>query len=630
MKKYLMTGIAAVAMCAAFTSCSHDIDPVSQEDLNKMAAEKVVNDYNQAFIATFGQPAANQDWGFGTGATRGITRALSDYDDGSNKNRNMWAATNGPFNLLVPTPLTDGQRLRVRAYFQAHPNLEWEVPNMTNYFVQQVYTGNPETKGAYSDERYTELNGTPVIGSAHMDKLTIAGEHVYDFNGADNVNTATDVLNNGELQNSQNFHSDQITLILNTRPTWVGYETSEASILKNDCMALASAKDIDDWAIENKTALEAAGLFGENVWYGKDQYGYDNSSWNRSFVGLDYEQIPEEDAYATVAWNDPTTRYVKVDDLQPSYIWDSKANTYQTKAEYKAANGEYLLDEDGHKIPYISVNTNTILGQTAHFANQTDYMPQVSGYGMVFDIQKIYAKVKANCLPVVDKSLQEWVKNIGGRDYVFTDWIVTLAPARPNTQIPSDYDVRIIAEDLNASAEVSDKGDSDWDFNDVVLDVDFTGANTCKVRITAAGGTLPLIVGVPNPIDGQEYPNNEVHAKLGVAVNIMVNTNAHLKNLPSATVAEANLPTLDLTIDGVQAQNGRNIPIFVQKVVNGQPHWFELTANEGQPASKIAVSTDFRIVNERDRIDSQAWYPLFPTWVENNDPLIWWRPLQNQ
>ena len=29
MKKYLMTGIAAVAMCAAFTSCSHDVDPVS-------------------------------------------------------------------------------------------------------------------------------------------------------------------------------------------------------------------------------------------------------------------------------------------------------------------------------------------------------------------------------------------------------------------------------------------------------------------------------------------------------------------------------------------------------------------------------------------------------------------------
>ena len=34
MKKYLMTGIAAVAMCAAFTSCSHDIrTPITRRSL---------------------------------------------------------------------------------------------------------------------------------------------------------------------------------------------------------------------------------------------------------------------------------------------------------------------------------------------------------------------------------------------------------------------------------------------------------------------------------------------------------------------------------------------------------------------------------------------------------------------
>ena len=133
-----MTGIAALAMCSGFTSCSHEFDNLSQEEIDQMKANEIVENYKKAFVENFGQPAAVQDWGFGTTATRGVTRSISDMQPGANKNRNLWAATDGAFNLLVPTPLTDKQRLRVRAYFQSHPNLTWEAPTMTNYFIQQV------------------------------------------------------------------------------------------------------------------------------------------------------------------------------------------------------------------------------------------------------------------------------------------------------------------------------------------------------------------------------------------------------------------------------------------------------------------------------------------------------------
>ena len=83
MKKFLMTGIAALAMCAAFTSCSKDIEQISQEDLNRIEAQKIVDNYNQAFIKTFGQPAANQDWGFGTGTRSSFTRAADPGDYGA-------------------------------------------------------------------------------------------------------------------------------------------------------------------------------------------------------------------------------------------------------------------------------------------------------------------------------------------------------------------------------------------------------------------------------------------------------------------------------------------------------------------------------------------------------------------
>lgn len=63
-----MTGIAAVALCAAFTSCSH------QFEFEQTTSEQAVQDkYEAAFIKAFGEPSPDQDWGFGT-ATEGVTR----------------------------------------------------------------------------------------------------------------------------------------------------------------------------------------------------------------------------------------------------------------------------------------------------------------------------------------------------------------------------------------------------------------------------------------------------------------------------------------------------------------------------------------------------------------------------
>ena len=79
MKKYLMTGVAALALCAGFTSCSHDVDGMSQEDLSEYYAQKIVETYEKAFIENIGQPAPNQDWGFGTTSVAGVrggTRAV--------------------------------------------------------------------------------------------------------------------------------------------------------------------------------------------------------------------------------------------------------------------------------------------------------------------------------------------------------------------------------------------------------------------------------------------------------------------------------------------------------------------------------------------------------------------------
>ena len=78
MKKYLMTGVAAVAMCAAFTSCSKTEDLYDPGAVEEMEIASVYEQYNQAFIKTFGQVNPNQDWGFGKNFGKMGTRAV-DY-----------------------------------------------------------------------------------------------------------------------------------------------------------------------------------------------------------------------------------------------------------------------------------------------------------------------------------------------------------------------------------------------------------------------------------------------------------------------------------------------------------------------------------------------------------------------
>ena len=70
MRKYLMTGLAAVALSGLFSGCSQDAETGAQINT---AEFNILENYENAFVARFGQPAADQDWGFGSGAgTRGV------------------------------------------------------------------------------------------------------------------------------------------------------------------------------------------------------------------------------------------------------------------------------------------------------------------------------------------------------------------------------------------------------------------------------------------------------------------------------------------------------------------------------------------------------------------------------
>lgn len=189
MKKYLMIGIAAVAMTAAFTSCSKDkdIEQISQVQLDE-------SKYQAAFESRFGTIAPNHDWGFNQFKKGAAARTRAAE---INVNGNLWQS--------CPT-LGETEETDVVTYvtnLATKPNTN--PIDLKNYYVTQVHCGT---------ETYTNGDGSAGIkGSAHMDNLQIlmtdggtitsagalSGDwmHINNFNRGDNTDWQGNTLVTG-------------------------------------------------------------------------------------------------------------------------------------------------------------------------------------------------------------------------------------------------------------------------------------------------------------------------------------------------------------------------------------------------------------------------------------------------
>ena len=213
-------------------------------------------------------------------------------------------------------------------------------------------------------------------------------------------------------------------------------------------------------------------------------------------------------------------------------------------------------------------------------------------------------------LPVADKGFREWVKIGGCADGYYSDWIVTLTEAKPKDE--KEYDVRIMVEDLNASAVDGDTEDSDWDFNDVVFDVKFDeSGDGADIRLVAAGGVLKLTVA-----------GEEVHAKFGC--NPDNNGRYPMINTGAGPSKDPVVFHIDSGAD--KAHNGEGIPVIVYKTLeNGDTKeevMFKVSAKQGKPSAKFAVKPTVNFLGERVHIDF-ASEGAFSRGVQNGN-YIWW------
>ena len=156
MRKQLMTGVAAAAICLGFASCSrYDFTPINE-------GEQAYANYENAFIEKFGEPAPDQTWGFGssdTKATRSITSPT--VATASQPYNEKWVAD----YLTTATEVNstnavdyadDGKNVKCEWY----PNGGGKLSTLMNNYNYCVYEGSPVTQ---NDKDWYTKNILPLL-----------------------------------------------------------------------------------------------------------------------------------------------------------------------------------------------------------------------------------------------------------------------------------------------------------------------------------------------------------------------------------------------------------------------------------------------------------------------------------
>ncbi len=202
------------------------------------------------------------------------------------------------------------------------------------------------------------------------------------------------------------------------------------------------------------------------------------------------------------------------------------------------------------------------------------------------------------------------VENTNGRNYSCT-------PGYNETPEPSGDVVRVVAEDLTASAG------NDFDFNDVVFDVELKDNNVVYVYVRAAGGTLPLYL-------GEDDEAVEVHGLFGQDTGIMINTGGTTKGYANCidNLAPKGISLRNPLAGQADATNVRQvakaIKVTVIKKVNGTSTPCLLKAEQGEATAKLCVGTDYQYTEGgktypclTERTDIKGQFKYMP---ENNHP----------
>ena len=706
MKKYLMTAATALVLGGLMTSCTKDLDSGGS---SSGLSDNPLQNYEQAFLNTFGRPVDGFDWGFGnsTAASRAMTRAKGDYDSykGNMQPVEWYQDTNDgwkwktrtytfPSAPEIPTAKptnatyysgnselklngetywmdenTDGSYIDVKThgdfYIVKSGNGEgnvtiappsWYVGNVDYGYKIRVFvcpgvTFKIPTNGAGNLQANVEyyfapganlicdasikLNGTCfyVAGNTTAPQLEVNNTGIFYNMGIANISGPVTVENgnsiivndgtlnatslqtkgSGRVQNNAEVTISDYTIINSNANIWVNnghyktkyfaYTATSSSVINNCYLEVEEnfMMNIADGSGDFKIDA-GGGVLTKNFYGGGPFTAKDNQNNNTDFTSGPFKITMGSKSVFKVT-EDCYLNATASGIADNGYGFSGVGNDYAVLEAKDVKNS----GNPGHG--YVAYSGNMYVSAESHFAQGTAGASDGASYIIFKDgcsEKNIYAPGFENGIPSITINPTSCNPGFNGD---------TTPPTPPVTPVTDK--VRVIAEDLT----LVDTKKADFDFNDVVFDVELLSSGMVKITLQAAGGTLPLTVGDPttelqSPTmemqkdsqgnDMEEVMKYEVHRLFKVATTTMVNTNA---------AGGANRDAVSFEIANPSSSNdvkeiANAIPIRVYK--GGQ--WIELakavpvTGNATITASKLAVDGTFGWCAERQPLENDSRY----------------------
>ena len=640
MRKQLMTGVAAAAICLGFASCSrYDFTPISE-------GEQAYANYENAFIQKFGEPAPDQTWGFGSadanngGATQGAitrattratTRAIPDsykfpqdaladkfpsaVPDGvekysyGKKVSYIDASFTGQrveLNGVWVTGHSEPQTLYIKGNVDLTNGYFYAASNSTIYLVEgaTLKLNSTDSKNLQYGCNYYIAENASIITEGELrtnctniyNHGTISAYDFYPSSSNDNPNSGSLFYNRGTFNVTNHIGlGNAYCIIVNDGDLNANTITLQGgSKLQNNGTA----------TINGQTIVDSNNL----SWVNNGTYttgSFTNYAGSPDVIN-NCKLVVNGEFYINLGDNAGTNGF-KVEAgsscIAGSYKAESPHNIYMGAGSLFQANGTATMD--AKKADY-GIYGPTSGGYAVFQAKDIVAGSANQGYEITYG-NNLYVVAETHFAQGYASDQYPYIGFEGGcsESNIFTagnmpNYSIASSECNPgfnNGPVP----LRVIAEDLTASEG------SDFDFNDVVFDIQLNWPAQGKHKITlqAAGGKLPLRVGV---LDDE----HEVHNLFGVDVNTMVNTEEWT----------SHKAPVSFFITG-EYTNAKDIKVWVKKGND----WCELKAEQGKAASKIGVPSTFKWVKELK--DIEPIYTKFKDYV-SNPSIKWWETISDE
>lgn len=670
MRKQLMTGVAAAAICIGFASCSrYDFTPISE-------GEQAYANYENAFIKKFGEPAPDQTWGFGSadanngGAAQGAatrsafrptTRSIGTYTfpDDASQDKFLAKVPDGVtmyaeysqyvsyidenFNyseVQLQGKWIDNQNKPNTLYVKGNVDFTsksfYAASNAEIYLVEgSTFKLKSQTGLQKTVKVYIAKNAKLIIdGDFNMYGVTIYNHGTIEASSIDENNDAY-LYNSGILNISgkivlnscplYNAASGNITTSeLEANGTGLFYNKGTLTDKGQLYIANASSVMINDGDL-SATNLKMAGTStyqnnGNSTFSGNTVIDANNDKWenNGTYTTQDFLYTAgSPDVVNNCKLIVKGEFYINLGDNAGTNGFKMDAGSSCIAGSYKAKGPHNIYMGAGSLFKVDGTAT-----MDAAKANYGIYGPTSGGYA-VFQAKNIVAGTAeqgneityGNNLYVV--AVTHFAQGYSGQ-YPYIGFEGGCSESNIFTE--GDKPVYTIdGSECNPgfqgapapirviAEDLTASEGSDFDFNDVVFDIQLNWPSQGNNKITLQAAGGKLPLCI-----GVLDEAHEVHKLFGVDTNTMVNTEDWT----------AHKAPVSFFING-EYTSAKDIKVWVNK----GSEWCELMAERGKAASKIGVPTTFKWVKELK--DIEPIYTKFKDYV-STPSIEWWNTISDE